>query len=477
MKVAKMTKIFIAALSLTCVSFFGSAALDVAVDGLGLSLIPSAQAQSKAPAKKRKTRKLPGMNLRMVKKFEAVNQYISPEATKKDPKPKPNYSQALKDLKSMEKTCARRCSDYEKAQVYRFFAFTYYSMENYPKAIESYKKVYSLSPQITVALELDSLNAISQLLSAQEDYNGALKYINLWFDFSKEIGTYIGSDKYFSRGTLHYAKDDKKSALKDVNLAISRTEKNGKVAKERWYEFQFALYYGRENYKAANIAAEKLLKNYPKIRWWTQYSGVQAQLGNNKKQLSSLDAVGVMGGLTKRQDVLNASALYRNIDVPYKSAKILEKGLKDKVIKRNVKNLKRLSEAWRAAQEPKKAIFVLNSAAKVAAKEDSKNAKIKRYKPKQGNIYAQLTNLYLDVDDSKSAVTAGKSALRVGKLKKPCEVHTNMGIAYVELTQFKSAISSFEKARKDKQCRAFVNSWINFAKNEQRKKKALAASM
>ncbi len=465
MKTVLFAKVFVAGFFLLCATCFLPSVAQVATDHMGYNL--SFVASAEAKEKKRKTRKLPGISQAAMKRLEKITDLTTGDP---DKGVKADFPAALKELKNMEKYCNKKCNDYEKAQVFRFYAFAYYSMDDYPRAIQAYKKVYAKSPQIPIAVELDALNSLSQLSYAQENYNDALKYLSAWM----ELSTIVGADKFFLRGSIKYSKGDKKGALVDVSKAVSRIEKAGKVPREQWYSLQLALNLEKEKYKSSKPILEKLLKEYPKVKWWVQYSNINGLLGKEDRQLGSLDAVSVMGGLAKRQDIVNSAYLYLGADVPYKAGVILEKGMKDKKVDRDVKNLKILTNAWRMAQEKKKAIGSMKQAVKAAVKEDAANKKKKSYKPQQGNMYAELVGLYSDIDDSKSAIAAGKNALRVGELKKPCEVHTNMGIAYVDIKQFKSAISSFEKARKDKQCRAFVNNWIKFAKNEQRQKEALA---
>ncbi len=445
--------------------FVAMAGAHVATQNVGLSLIASAEAADQ------KTRRLPGISEKIMKRLAVITELTNPD-TEKNANAQPNFPEALKELRSLEKTCERSCNEYEKAQVYRFYAFAYYSMDNYPKAIEAYKQVYSKSPNIPIAVELDALNALSQLSYSQEDYDSALKYLNLWMDLS----TIVGADKIFLRGTIYYAKDDKLKAIRDVNKAISMLEAKGKIAKEQWYNLQVALYLEKEDFKSALPILEKLVSNYPKVKWWTQLGNIYGMLGREKDQLGSLDAVHVMGGLDKGRDIINTAYLYLGENAPYKAAKILQDGIEQKKVERNSKYLKILANAWRAAKETDKAITATQQAAKVAAQEDKANKGKKKYQPEQGNIYAELVALYLDKDDSEAAVKAGKSALKVGNLKKPCEVHTNMGIAYVDMRKYKSAIGSFKEARKDKQCRAFVNSWLRYAENEQKQQEALSDS-
>lgn len=464
-KIAQLTKPLLIGSALFAGITVVSVATDSAFEDVNTGFVQGAEAQQK----KVKTRRLPGIKEATMKRLAKITALTNPD-TEKDPGAKPNFPEALKEIKSMERWCKKSCNDYEKAQVHRFYAFSYYSLEDYPKAIQAYKQVVSKSPNIPIGVELDSLFALSQLSFAQENYNDALKYLTDWMNLS----TIVGADKYFLRGSINYSKGDKKAAKVDVDRAVGMLEKKGKVPKESWYNLQLALNLEREKYKEAKPILEKLILNYPKPKWWTQYANVSGLLGSEKTQLAALDATYTMGGLEKRQDIVNTAYLYLGADVPYKAAKILKQGMDKGKVERNVKYLKVLANAYRAAKEPEKAIDTLNAAAKQAKKEDTANKGKKKYRPEEGNVYAELTSLYGLNEQNKEAISAGKKALAAGKLKRPCEVHTNMGISYVELGQFKSAISSFQQARKEKACRAYVSNWIKFAQNEQKAKEALA---
>jgi len=456
---ASLTMVFV----LVVVDKVGEAA------GANLDFIATAAAQQD---KKRKTRKLPGISESTMKKLSVVTELTSPD-TEKNPDAQPNFPKALRELQKMERSCKDKCNKYELSQIYRFYAFVHYSMDDYPKSIESYKRVAAQSPEIPIAVELEALNSLAQLTYSLDRYDEALKYLSGWMALS----TIVGADKFFLRGTIYYAKNDKKRSLADVNKAISMTEANDRVAKEQWYGLQRALYLEKEDYRTAKGILEKLVRHYPKTQYWTQFANINGLLEREKDQLHALDAVYVMGGLKKRQDIVNTAYLYLGEDVPYKAAKILEKGMKEKLVERSVKYLRVLATAWRAAREHDKAISTLKEAAAVAVREDAAKKNDKKYRPEEGNIYAELVALYANNDNAKSAVEAGKKAVRVGNLKRACEVHTNMGIAYVDLRQYKSAIRSFEKAREDKQCRAIVTNWIRYAQNEQKQKEELSKSI
>lgn len=464
-------KVFGLGTAFTFAVYLAPVAIELAAQdvGLDLGLVSEAMAQGDA---KQKTRRLPGISQSTMKDLAEVTELVSPD-TEANPQAKPNFSEALKVLQKMEKSCKDKCNPYEIASIYRFYAYAYYSLDDYPKAINAYKKILQQSPEIPVGVELEALNSVSQLLYSQEDYDGALKYLNDWM----ELSTIVGADKFFFRGSIYYSMNNKSQALKDVNTAISMVEKSGKVPNEQWYGLQLALYLEKEDYKSGKQILEKLVRHHPKIKWWSQYANINGMLELDKLQLASLDAINVMDGFSSRQEIVNAAYLYLAADVPYKAAKILEKGMKQGKVDRNVKNLKTLATAFRQAKEYKEAVAVYSEAAEVAKKEDRAKKDDKKYNPEEGNIYSELAAVYSMMDDSKGAIEAGKKALAAGELKRACEVHTNMGISYVDLHQYQSAINSFEKARQDKQCKAIVANWIRYAENEKRQQEELARSM
>ncbi len=467
MTIVKAVKIVSFGVAFTCASLVAPSVLDRASESLDLNV--SFGSTAHAQDDKKKTRRLPGIGPKVMKALGEITELVSPN-TEKDPNAKPNFPEALKVLQKTERQCEGKCNKYELAQIHRFYAFAYFSMDNIPKTIQSYKMILKQSPEIPIAVELEALNYLSQLLYGEEDYQGSLEYLNAWM----ELSTIVGAEKFFFRGQIYYTMNKKTQALKDVGTAVKMYEDKGKPAKEQWYGLQLAILLEKENFKAGKPILEKLIRHYPKIKWWTQYANVNGLLNDDKRQLAALDAVNVMGGLKKRQEVVNTAYLYLGESAPYEAAQVLEKGMKAGHVPKDVKNLQTLANAYRQAKEYKEAINAYEQAAAAAKKEDAAKANNKGYKAQEGNIYADIAAVHGLMNNSKESVDAGKKALAAGKLKRACEVHTNMGIAYVDMKKFQSAINSFEKAREDKRCRAIVGNWIRFAQNEKKAQDVLA---
>jgi len=394
---------------------------DKASTELGLS---SSFVSVAAAAKVKDKRPLPGISESFFKKLGRVADLVSPAPNKDGSEVPPNYPAGLEELRKIEKGC-EKCNGYELAQIYNYFGFVYYSMDDMKNAVKYYDLVVQQAPLIPWGLELQTVYTLSQLAFSNEDYSAAVKYLNRWMEYADPPS----ADAFYLRAQICYQMDDKKCASGSINTAVKMVEDSGKIAKESWYSIQKALMLEKEDYKSSLVVLHKLVRHYPKKSYWQQLPSVYGVLERDKEQYYFLDASYVAGAFEKDSHYLNLAYLSMANDYPYKAAKVLEEGMKAKIVPRSEKNLETLSAAWRLSQEYKKAIVAMKEAAD-KAKDD-------------GNLYAQLMDLYLTVDDNKSAVAAGNKALKLGDLKQEGSVNLNVGIAYLNMEEYEDAIKSF----------------------------------
>lgn len=430
----------------------------------GLSLSSSVHAQGDS-AKKKVTRRLPGIGQKVLKGLGKVTEYANPD-TEKNPNAKPNFRAAAKELAKLERQCGE-CNNYEKAQIYQMYAYVSYSLENYSDAIKHYKNVIKQSPQIPIGVELSSLQYISQLSFQLERYDEAVSYFDRRVKLADESGNPLGPQDWQFKAIICYQGDKLKCAFDNISKAIDMVEAKGKIAEESWYNIQRQLHLGAERYKPATAILEKLIRHYPKKSYWEQLGSMYGLLERPKDQLQAMDLTYLMGGLTKEKSLVNLAYLYIADEVPYRGARIIEKGMADKVIPRTEENLDILATAWTRAKEAKKAIPVLQEVGKVS---------------KSGNVYVDLMSLHLDLNQPRKAIEYGKLALKKGNFTRGAdgEAHINLGIAYFDLKQYSNAINSFQKASKIKKHEKFARTWLRYAENEKKRyeglKKSLAAS-
>ena len=131
--------------------------------------IPDIYAQeSSGKGEKRKTRKTPSMSEKVYNKLTEAQEQIEAR----------NYEQGLAALTELANE--PKLTNYEKAQLYNYFAYTYFTLERYEDAISSYEKVLA-QPDLPEALETNSLYTLAQLYFIIEDYKKAVDIINRWF--------------------------------------------------------------------------------------------------------------------------------------------------------------------------------------------------------------------------------------------------------------------------------------------------------
>ncbi|GAB3105531.1 tetratricopeptide repeat protein [Pseudomaricurvus hydrocarbonicus] len=422
------------------------AASSVVLQSLGLDALSSGSAfaqEGEQEKPKYTTKKSYSLRQNVFKDFAKVQEKTDAS----------DWKGALVVLKDLEASKGAKYTSFEKANLWNYFGWVYYSLEDYPQSIRYYKKVLA-EEELSEALELGTLYTLAQLMFVQEDYRGAVDLLKKWM----KLQPIVGADAYVLIAQGYYQLNDMNSALSNINTAVDKFESTGKVPKENWYTLQRAIYYEKGDNKKVISILEKLIRHYPKITYWKQLSGMYGQVEQEKNQLHSLDVVYLAGELNNEKELLNLAYLYMGQDVPYKAAKIIDKGMKEGKIEKTSKNLEVLATAWRLSQDVKKSIPVMEEA---ASKSD------------KGDLYARLAGIYLDNDENKKAIEAGAKAYKRGSIKRPDQLQIVLGMANANLKQYGKAIKEFEKAAKDKRSKKFAVQWIEFCKNEKKREDSL----
>ena len=416
----------------------------VSVTVLEAAGVSASFAQAEAQGEQ-KTRKVPAMRENVFKKLGKVQEAADAQ----------NWPAALAALKEME-AGKDKYNGYETAQMYYFYGFVYYSMERYREAITYYKKVLQQGESnLPVALEVGTLLTVAQLYFVTEDYKQAINYLNKWFAASDKVD----ANSYALRAQAYYQLGDQNKALSDINQAVSMYEKEGKVPKENWLGLQRFLYYEKNDYKKVTSVLEKLVKHYPKGEYYKQLAGMYGELKREDDMLHMMEAAYVAGALEKEKELLNMAYLFMGAEMPYKGAKVIDKGMKEKKIARNSKNLETLAQAYQMAQELQKSIPELEAAASMSDK---------------GDLYSRLAGIYLDLDKNKQAVDMGTKALNKGNIKRPDQLYIVLGMANANLKKYDESLKYFKKAKEDKRSEKFAVQWMSFVENEKKREEQLA---
>lgn len=332
-----------------------------------------------------------------------------------------------------------KVNGYGKAQMWNFYAFIYASKEDYVNAIRAYTEVINIE-ETPAALSLQAKYTIAQLNFQLEKFDLCIKYMNEWVSsVAKPTPT-----AHIMLAQAHYQLKNYDKALTNVDKAVSLETAAGRKVKENWLRLKSALYYDKGDYQNTANTYEQLVSLYPKTNYLKQLAGMYGELGKNSRRLAVFDSIYLQGELKKSSDVLNLAYMFLGQDVPYKAAKIIEKGMNDGILKKDRKNIETLGNAWAQANQHDKAIPVLEEAAKLSDK---------------GLLFARLAGVYFDAGEYNKAANSAKKASEKGNLKNPGNNYLLMGMSYSNLKKHHKALQAFRSAKKTRKILKDARAW------------------
>jgi tetratricopeptide (TPR) repeat protein len=422
----------------------GQVAVSQLQSDVGVTPLSSAIAAEKKKKDTRATRRTPALRNKVYEKLAEAQE----AAENKD------LAKASKILDGMIASGGKKAlNSYELANVYNLYAFIYYSQEDYAKALKAYENVVA-QPDIPIAMEVNTKFTIAQLYFVQEQWQKGINALLEWFKVTESPNA--NAFVLLSQG--YYQIKDYDKALFNVEKAISMYKEKDKLPKEQWYNLARFLYFEKNEINKTVDVLEELLKYYPKKQYWVQLSHMYGEQQKESEQLSAMETAYVQGMLDKSTEQVTMAYLYLNGEVPYKAAKVMDKGLKNDSIDGKSKNWEIAGSAWRQAQEIDKAIPAMEQA---AAKSD------------KGELYTRLGNVYLDGDQFKKAITALNKGLSRGGVKRPDTARLVLGMAYFNTKQYSKAREAFKAAGRDERSAKYANQWIKYMETELARQKSL----
>ena len=410
--------------------------LDQAAVEFGLAPLSAAIAQESG-GDQRETRRTPALRNAVYEKLAEAQ--AAAEAQ--------DLAGAARVLDDMISTSGKNeLNSYELANVYNFYAFIHYSREDYTKALQAYENVIR-QPDIPLAMEINTRYTVAQLYFVQEQWQQGVNALLAWFSMTENPS----EDSYVLLGQGYYQLNDYPKALTNVEKAISLYKEKGKVPKEQWYNLARFLYFDKNDVTNAVRVLEELLTHYPDKQYWVQLSHMYGEQQREGDQLSAMEAAYVQNMLDKGSEQVTMAYLYLNAEVPYKAAKVMDKGLRDKSVEATSRNYEVLGNAYRQAQEIDKAIPAMAEAAS---------------RSEDGELFTRLGNIYLDGDDYKKAIDAITKGLARGGVKRPDTARLVLGMAYFNDKQYDKAREAFKAAARDERSAKPAAQWIKYMDSE-----------
>lgn len=418
---------------------------------LGLSVLLGGQvtysvasAQDSA-APERKTRKTPAMREKIYKQLSEAQ--VAAEAE--------NYQDAVNKLNNLSKDTS--LNSYEKAQMYNFYAFIYYSQERYRDAVRAYENVLA-QPDLPEAMENGTLYSLAQLYFQIEDYKKSISLMERWF----RVANNPGPEPYVIVAQAHYQLKEYRKALPNIETAMRIAREQGKSVKENWLLLQRLFYYELEDYPKSEQVLKELVRLFPKKIYYTQLSAVYHELNDEAKQLAALELAHYQGMLTQGREILNLAQLYVANGVPYRGAKLLQEAVDAKQVDATLSNLRLLSQAWYMAGEDIKAIPPLQRAAQISD---------------DGELYVRLAQSYLNLDRHAEAAEALRAAINKGSVRRPGDANIMLGMSLYELDKLDQARSAFRAAANYDTNERTARQWIDHIGKEEVRRAEIAKAL
>jgi len=405
-----------------------------------LSFCPAVWAQS--DGSERETKQTVAMSQKVYEQLTEIQEFV--EAG--------NYGGAESILREMRAN--EKLSPYEKAQVWNITAYSFYLQEKYPEAINAYEQVMR-QPELPEALMLSALKTKAQLQFTVEDYKGALETVRRLMAAVPEPS----ADVFMLEGQALFQMGDYTAALKPIKTAVDMYREQGQVPRENWLLLLRVIYFELKDYDNMLLVLKELIANYPKETYVLTLAGVYSELGDTKKQLALTEVLYELGYLNTTSHITNLANLYLLHGLPYKAAKVLDKGINDNIVEANERNLRLLSQAWYQAREDELAIPPLKMAAKMA---------------EDGELYIRLAQSHINLEQWKDAAEAANEGLRRGGLKRDDQAYIMLGMALFNQKQLQQARSAFEKAKRDQRSARAADQWINYVDSELRRQELMS---
>lgn len=416
---------------------------------VGLTVLPAMVNITLVEAAERqpnmRTERTPAMREFVYKRFSRVRELAD----------KNELAQAIASLDELRKQGST--TPYETAMMWNLYAYLHYSNDDYASATRAYEKVIA-QEGIPQSLFMNTLYSLAQLQIAEGNYQAALQPLQQWFDATEEPG----SRAWVFLAQVQLQLDNLDAAGRAIRTALDKASAQGVAPEEQWYLLARAIHYQQQDYERLRDVLASLALTYPKREYWVQLAAVFGELGEEKRQIATLESAYEQGFFEKESDYVTLAQLLLGNEVPYKAARIIENGLEKNIVKRDASNLRLLADAWTMAKELDAAVVALNEAAPLAD---------------DGELYLRLSQVELDRTRWQEASTAAGRALAKGGLGRPYVAHIIRGLAAFNQKQYDASREAFGNAASFEEGRETAGQWLQYVEREQDRQRQLEAML
>lgn len=373
-----------------------------------------------------------------------------------------NQAEAFEVLDNV-KSKITSMNSYEQAMMYNFYGFIHYEAENYDQAIAAFENVVLQQP-IPESFEQATLFSLAQLHMMRGNYDQTIAKIEQWETIQTRLypNKEIPAKNLVLKAQAMYQKQDYAAASQYINAAVQQVETNdlGFQVDEQWYVLQRAIYFELKQPEKVKDVLLKLVKKFEAPKYWIQLAGMYGELEQEQKQLAVMEIAEQKSYVATGSDMFNLAQLYYYHQLPFKAAAVMQKAIDEGKLAENERNLTFLAQSLNSAKETEKAVPVMLAAAKMS---------------ETGELYAQLGQMYLNMDQWTDAIAMSHKALEKGGLRNEGMSHLVIGMAQFNMGEYNQALTQLAKAQEFDGSRGMAKQWSKFVEGERKQVESYAS--
>jgi tetratricopeptide (TPR) repeat protein len=311
------------------------------------------------------------------------------------------------------------------------------------------------------AVELDTLPdqahfammlQLAQLHFMEGRLDDALQRLDLWFCAAP--AEQVTAAAYVLQASIYAQQGQFPGALEAINSAIAMDGN----PQESWYRLKLAAHYELEQYPQAAGTLEELIARWPHHRlYWVQLSQIHYKLKREERALAVLALAHRRGLLDQQADLTFLSGLYRQLNIPFKAAEVLEQGIRDGIVQSDKRHWLMAAEAWYAAAELDNSLAAYARAGQNAV---------------DGLTDLRRGYILVDLERWSAALDALNHAFAKGGLNESQsgEAYLLRGLARFKLGDFDGAGADWSRAGRYEPSREAASQWIDYLRMERERR-------
>ncbi|MBB1342156.1 hypothetical protein H5154_07625 [Pseudoalteromonas sp. SR44-5] len=332
--------------------------------------------------------------------------------------------------------------DFDKATVNRYLGSMYGQKEQYKTAI-GYLKLAVAPDVLNFADQEQSLKTLGDMYAGTEQYEKAKDAYVAWMDFTGEEDATV----YTRIAQANY----QLGKFRDVFTPAEKAIKLQKEPNKGPYQLKLGSYFELKDYKNMVKVGEEIVRIWPDDKKaWVSLGKYYLQTEDYKTGLATMEVAYKNGYFETEVDYKVLSNFYSLNEIPYKAAKVLEKSINDKIVKRNKQNISAVASNYHRSKDIEKAAKYYEEAAKF---------------DDDAELYRKAGSLLLQSQNYSAAVVRLNKALELGS-DKTGTIYSDLAEAYYYQEKYKQAYAAITKAMDDPRTRKFAKGWSVFIKDK-----------